>query len=349
MGTTPGDDRLLPGRVRLALLATRKVEALMSARTAEPVASPGAGRQDWEPLPRRPDRPGRLRGRRPGSGSGPPGANPSGGKDRFAAEGRSGGKGRSGGQGPSARARWGLRAASVLFPLALWAAVSTAEVVDPTFLPSPLAVLEAFAEMLGTGQLVDDTLASLGRVGAGFGLAVLISVPLGVAMGTSAVALALLEPVVGLLRYMPAAAFIPLLIIWLGLGEPSKIAILVLGVVFFNTLMVADAVRRVPGELGQAAATLGARRGEILRKVTWPYALPAVVDAARINAAAAWNFVVVAELVAAESGLGYRIVRAQRFLQTDKIFAVLIVIGVVGLLIDVALRVLRDRLGRWVV
>ncbi|MGS2643713.1 ABC transporter permease [Streptosporangium sp. G12] len=344
METTPGDDRLLPGRVRLALLATRKVEALMSARTTEPVASPGAGRQDWEPLPRRPVRPGRLRGRRPGSGSGL-----SGGKDRSAAKGRFPGKGRSGGQGLSVRARWGLRAASVLFPLALWAAVSTADLVDPTFLPSPLAVLEAFAEMLGTGQLVDDTLASLGRVGAGFGLAVLISVPLGVAMGTSAVALALLEPVVGLLRYMPAAAFIPLLIIWLGLGEPSKIAILVLGVVFFNTLMVADAVRRVPGELGQAAATLGARRGEILRKVTWPYALPAVVDAARINAAAAWNFVVVAELIAAESGLGYRIVRAQRFLQTDKIFAVLIVIGVVGLLIDVALRVLRDRLGRWVV
>ncbi|WP_440071754.1 ABC transporter permease [Streptosporangium sp. OZ121] len=348
METTPGDDRLLPGRVRLALLATRKVEALMSARTAEPVASPGAGRQDWEPLPRRSDRQGRLRGRRLGSGSGPSGANPSGGKGRSAAEGRFPGKGRSGG-GPSARARWGLRAASVLFPLALWAAVSTAGLVDPTFLPSPLAVLEAFAEMLGTGQLLDDTLASLGRVGAGFGLAVLISVPLGVAMGTSAVALALLEPVVGLLRYMPAAAFIPLLIIWLGLGELSKIAILVLGVVFFNTLMVADAVRRVPGELGQAAATLGARRGEILRKVTWPYALPAVVDAARINAAAAWNFVVVAELIAAESGLGYRIVRAQRFLQTDKIFAVLIVIGVVGLLIDVALRVLRDRLGRWVV
>ncbi|MFF5110875.1 ABC transporter permease [Streptosporangium sp. NPDC000509] len=329
METTPGDDRLWPGRVQFALLATRKVEALMSARTVEPAAPPDEGRRDWEPLPRRSDRPGRLRRRPSGSGA-------------------SVGKDRSGAGGPSVRARWGLRAASVLVPLALWAAVGMAGLVDPTFLPSPLAVLEAFAEMLGSGQLLDDTLASLGRVGTGFGLAVLISVPLGVAMGTSAVALALLEPAVGLLRYMPAAAFIPLLIIWLGLGEPSKIAILVLGVVFFNTLMVADAVRRVPGELGQAAATLGARRGEILRKVTWPYALPAVVDAARINAAAAWNFVVVAELIAAESGLGYRIVRAQRFLQTDKIFAVLVVIGIVGLLIDVALRLLRDRLGRWV-
>ncbi|MEU0485440.1 ABC transporter permease [Streptosporangium sp. NPDC006013] len=313
MESMPGD-RLRPGRVQLALLATRKVAAVMSAGTAEPVAPPEAGRRAWEPLPRRAGRPGPAWKRS---------------------------------SGMSVRARWGLRAASVLVPLVLWTVAGMAELVDPTFLPSPLAVLEAFAEMLGTGLLLDDTLASLGRVGAGFGLAVAISVPVGVAMGTSAVALALLEPAVGLLRYMPAAAFIPLLIIWLGLGEPSKVAILLLGVVFFNTLMVADAVRRVPGELGQAAATLGARRGEILRKVIWPYALPAVVDAARINAAAAWNFVVVAELIAAESGLGYRIVRAQRFLQTDKIFAVLIVIGAVGLLIDVVLRMLRDRLGRW--
>ncbi|MEV6865441.1 ABC transporter permease [Streptosporangium subroseum] len=320
MEIRPGPDRLRPGRVQLALLLSQRVTALMSARTVAPVAPPDTGRRTWEPLPRR------------------------GGRSRPAWM-----RGHSGGAGLSLRARWGLRAASILVPLAVWTAVSMAGLVDPAFLPSPPAVLEAFGEMLGTGQLARDTLASLGRVGAGFGLAVLISVPLGVAMGTSQVALALLEPAVGLLRYMPASAFIPLLIIWLGLGEPSKIAILVLGVVFFNTLMVADAVRRVPGELGQVAATLGAGLGEVLRKVTWPYALPAIVDAARINAAAAWNFVVVAELVAAESGLGYRIVRAQRFLQTDKIFAVLIVIGIVGLLIDVALRILRDRLGRWVV
>ncbi|WP_327590634.1 ABC transporter permease [Nonomuraea sp. NBC_00507] len=246
------------------------------------------------------------------------------------------------------RARWGLRAVAVLVPLALWWAVSSMGVVDPTFLPSPAAVAQAFAEMAASGQLWSDTAASLGRVSAGFGLAVAISVPLGMAMGTSQVALALLEPVIGLLRYLPASAFIPLLIIWLGLGEPSKIAILVIGVVFFNTLMTADAVRAVPAELRRAAATLGATGGEVLRKVVWPYALPGMIDAMRVNAAAAWNFVVVAELIAAESGLGYRIVRAQRFLQTDRIFAVLVVIGVIGLAIDVGLRLARARIGRWV-
>jgi NitT/TauT family transport system permease protein len=284
--------------------------ATQAAAVRHPVAA-AAPREAWGPLPRRRVR---IRPRRPT---------------------------------PSRRAVWSLRATAVLAPLAVWFAVGATGVVDPTFLPAPAAVWAAFLEMLGSGQLVDDALASLGRVGTGFGLAVLISVPLGMLMGVSRAGQALLEPLVGLLRYMPASAFIPLLIIWLGLGEPSKIAILVLGVVFFNTLMTADVVRQVPRELRHAAATLGARPGEVLTRVIWPHSLPGMIDAMRVNAAAAWNFVVVAELIAAESGLGYRIVRAQRFLQTDKIFAVLVVIGLIGLLIDVGLRLLRDRLGRW--
>ncbi|GLW08668.1 ABC transporter permease [Microtetraspora sp. NBRC 13810] len=289
----------------------------LSAAAKTPADAPSeAGRDAWAPLPRRGVRPRAMAG---GAMAG----------------------------GLSGRAKWGLRAASVAIPLAAWLAVGGAGVVDPAFLPSPAAVWAAFLEMAGNGQLASDALASLGRVGAGFGLAVLISVPLGVFMGTSPAGQAFFEPVIGLLRYMPASAFIPLLIIWLGLGEPSKVAILVIGVVFFNTLMTADVVRQVPGELRQVAATLGATGWETVRKVIWPHSVPGVLDAMRVNAAAAWNFVVVAELIAAESGLGYRIVRAQRFLQTDTIFAVLVVIGCIGLLIDVLLRVLRDRAGRW--
>lgn len=219
--------------------------------------------------------------------------------------------------------------------------------VPERFLPSPAAVGSALVELLQSGQLVPDALASLQRVGIGFGLAILISVPLGVVIGSFRAGQALFEPVIGLLRYLPASAFIPLLIIWLGLGEPSKIALLVIGVVFFNTLMTADAVRLVPLQVIDVAYTLGARRGEVLRKVVVPHALPGMIDAMRVNAAAAWNFVVVAELIASTSGLGYRIVRSQRFLETDKIFAVLVVIGLIGLSIDVGLRLLREWLGRW--
>ncbi|MFC6086023.1 ABC transporter permease [Sphaerisporangium aureirubrum] len=249
--------------------------------------------------------------------------------------------------GVSAPVAWGLRAASVLGPLAAWAALSASGAIDPAFLPSPAAVWAAGAEMAASGELWSDLSASLGRIGLGFVLAVLVSVPLGFTMGALPAAQALLEPVIGLLRYLPASAFIPLLIIWLGIGEASKVALLVLGVVFFNTLMTADAVRQVPRRLLEVSATLGARRVRVAARVVFPYALPGMIDAMRVNAAAAWNFVVVAELIAATSGLGYRITRAQRFLQTDKIFAILVVIGLIGLTIDVTLRLLRARVGRW--
>jgi len=247
----------------------------------------------------------------------------------------------------SAGARWTLAVLSFAIPFLAWVVLSVSGTVDSTFLPSPAAVLKAGIDMAGSGDLFADLWATTQRVLEGFGLAVLVSVPLGILMGTFAAGQAFFEPLLGLLRYLPASAFIPLLIIWLGLGEPSKIVLLVIGVVFFNTLMTADAVRSVPMDVIDVSYTLGARRGEVLRKVVIPHALPGMIDSMRVNSAAAWNFVVVAELIASTSGLGYRIVRSQRFLETDKIFAVLVVIGLIGLTIDVGLRLLRERLGRW--
>lgn len=246
--------------------------------------------------------------------------------------------------------RWriGLTVCSVLVPLIAWAAVSASGSVPEQFLPTPQAVWRAGAEMAGNGTLAVDTWASVRRIAIGFGLAIVVSVPLGVLMGGFNAGQALFEPVVGLLRYLPASAFIPLLTIWLGIGEPSKVMLLFIGTVFFNTLMVADVVRQVPAGLVDVSYTLGARRGEVLRKVVVPHALPGMIDAVRVNAAAAWNFVVVAELINSEEGLGYRIARSQRFLASDRIFAILVVIAVIGLAIDILLRVLRQRVGRWV-
>jgi len=241
-----------------------------------------------------------------------------------------------------------LTVCSVLVPLVAWVAVSATGSVPAQFLPSPQAVWAAGVEMARAGTLWTDTWASVQRILIGFGLAVVVSVPLGVVMGGFTAGQALFEPVVGLLRYLPASAFIPLLTIWLGIGEPSKVMLLFIGTVFFNTLMIADAVRQVPPALIDVSYTLGARRGEVLRKVVVPHALPGMIDAVRVNAAAAWNFVVVAELINSEQGLGYRIARSQRFLASDRIFAILVVIAVIGLAIDVLLRVLRDRVGRWV-
>jgi NitT/TauT family transport system permease protein len=247
----------------------------------------------------------------------------------------------------SASARWTLAVLSFAIPLLAWVVLSVSGAVDSTYFPSPVAVLKAGVDMASTGELFGDLWATTQRVLEGFGLAVLVSVPLGILMGAFAAGQAFFEPLIGLLRYLPASAFLPLLLIWLGLGEPSKIALLFIGTVFFNTLMTADVVRGVPDSLLDVSYTLGARRGEVLRKIVVPHSLPGMIDAIRVNVAAAWNFVVVAELINSSAGLGYRIVRAQRFTQTDKIFAVLVVIGLAGVVIDVLLRLLRTRVGKW--
>jgi len=237
---------------------------------------------------------------------------------------------------------------SVAGPLLGWWLLTATGAVDARFLPSPVEAVNSAVEMAASGQLLDDAWASVRRVLYGFGLAVVASVPLGLLMGSFRSIWSLFEPAFGLLRYLPAPAFVPLLIGWLGLDEAPKLTLIFIATFFFNTLMTADVVRTVPVSLIDVSYTLGARTGEVLRKVVVPHSLPGIIDAIRVNAAAAWGAVVVAELVASESGLGYRITRLARFSQYEGIFAVLIVIALIGLAIDIALRILRDRVGRWV-
>lgn len=146
---------------------------------------------------------------------------------------------------------------------------------------------------------------------------------------------------------MPAPAFIPLLILYFGLDELPKILLIFIGTLFFNTLMIMDGVKFIPKELIETTYTLGGRRNQVLLQVIFPYLLPAIIDACRVNMAAAWNLVIVAELVAATEGLGKRISVAQRFLRTDEIFAGLIVIGLIGLGIDLLFRLLLRVSCRW--
>jgi NitT/TauT family transport system permease protein len=219
--------------------------------------------------------------------------------------------------------------------------------VEDVFLPSPPQVAEAFGRLWEEGHLIQDTTASFLRVVGGFLLAAAVSIPLGIAMGTFASIRALFEPIIGIIRYMPAAAFVPLLIIYLGIGEAPKIALIFIGTLFFNTLMIMDAVKFVPKELIETTYTLGGKRWQVLFQVITPYVVPNIIDAFRINMATSWNLVIVAELVAAEQGLGKRILLAQKFLKTDEIFACLIVLGLIGFLIDLSLRLLFRVFCRW--
>lgn len=243
--------------------------------------------------------------------------------------------------------RWTLSVLSIAFPFLLWLVISNAGVVDKLFLPTPAQVLQALVELWTKEELAKDILFSLFRVGSGFFLAALVSIPLGTLMGTFPSIRAIFEPLIGLVRYMPASAFIPLLILYFGIGELPKVLLIFIGTLFFNTLMVMDAVKFVPKELIETTYTLGGKRLQVLLQVISPFILPNIIDAARVNMAASWNLVIVSELVAATEGLGRKITVAQRFLKTDQIFAGVIVIGLIGLLIDLLFRLLQRTVCKW--
>jgi NitT/TauT family transport system permease protein len=241
----------------------------------------------------------------------------------------------------------GLIVTSIALPLLLWWLVTAFGTIDPKFLPSPGKVLEAFGRLWSTRELLKDTVASLWRVGVGFLLAASFSIPIGVLMGSFASIRALLEPLFGLIRYMPAPAFIPLLILYLGIGEEPKITLIFLGVFFFNSLMVMDTVKFVSKDLIEATYMLGGNRQQALFQVIFPHVLPGIIDACRINLAAAWQLVIVSELIAATEGLGRRISVAGRFLRTDEIFVGLIVIGAIGLAFDLLFQYFLRVSCKW--
>jgi len=236
---------------------------------------------------------------------------------------------------------------SLTVPLLLWAVISYAGWVPPIFLPTPTDVVRSGIAMFAEDDLLLDVLASCGRVLAGFLVAAFIGVPMGIAMGTFYSMNSLFAPLVGMVRYMPVTAFVPLIVIWVGLGEPTKVLIITLGVVLYNAVMVADAVKFIPDEMINVAYTLGATRRDVLFRVIIPATFPSVLDTLRVNISGAWNFLVIAELVAAQSGLGFKIIQAQRFLQTEKVLFCIGLIGIIGLILDYGLRWISASLTPW--
>jgi len=239
-----------------------------------------------------------------------------------------------------------LAAIGVGLIVAGWAAAS-ASMDAGSLLPTPAATAQALGRLWSDGLLRTDLWASSQRIAVGYGLSVLIGATIGVAIGTFPAVESFFEAQVGVLRYIPASALTPVFLLWLGIGESPKVSLILVGTVFFNILMVADVARSIPRELVNAAATLGAGRWTTVRRVVFRHSLPGIIDAARVNLAAAWLMLVVAELLAADSGLAFQIVRAQRFRAVDTMFALLAVFGAIGLVSDLALRGLRGLVAPW--
>lgn len=246
------------------------------------------------------------------------------------------------------RRTYGLLAlCGLVLPLIAWGLLSLFGGVSPVFLPGPEKVLLRIVSWAAEDDLLGDALISTMRVVAGWALSALIAVPLGLFIGSWRAVQALLEPLTDFIRYMPAVAFIPLVMLWVGIDEGAKVAIIFIGTFFQMVLMVAEDVRRVPMAQIEAAQTMGATRREVVEKVILPSAKPALLDTLRVTMGWAWTYLVVAELVAANSGLGFAILKAQRFLQTDKIFAGILLIGFIGLAIDQLFRLLHRKAFPW--
>ena len=247
----------------------------------------------------------------------------------------------------SRRAYLGIALCSFAAMILAWALASGGGWVDPVFLPSPARVLGRLRIWLSEDALARDLRISVFRVTAGFMLSLFMAIPLGIFMGSFRPVQALFEPLIEFARYLPAVAFVPLVLLWVGIGEGAKITIIWIGTFFQMVLMVADEIRRVPQSLIDAAQTLGATQSEVMWQVLFRSALPGIVDTLRVTLGWAWTYLVVAELVASNSGLGYVILKAQRFLQTDKIFVGIMLIGVLGLAMDQGFRLVHRRAFPW--
>jgi NitT/TauT family transport system permease protein len=178
-------------------------------------------------------------------------------------------------------------------------------------------------------------------------LSALLAIPLGVLLALSPRAEAFAFPMVGFLRYIPPSAFVPLFILWFGIGDFEKILVVFIAVAPYLLLLVFDIVKGVENDLLEAAYTLGATDRQVLFRVIFPATLPEIWDALRVMVGIAWSFVVLAEVVAATSGLGHLIITAQRFIQTARMIAAIVVIGLLGILTDYAFAWLRKRLFPW--
>jgi NitT/TauT family transport system permease protein len=231
--------------------------------------------------------------------------------------------------------------------IAAWCIATYGGLAPPDFLPSPTDVVKGTLQLFFEYDLAKAVWISTRRILIAFGLASAVALPLGILMGAFEPVNRFFEPIVAPLRYMPISAFIPLLILYFGIYEKQKIAFLFLGVFVYLLPVVVSAIRVVPDELVQTAQTLGASRWQVIRTVLVPAALPEIFDSFRVMNAISWTYVILAEAVNPEYGLGYMVELARTHQKPSWSFAGLLVIGGIGLATDGIIRAVSAMLFRW--
>lgn len=245
-----------------------------------------------------------------------------------------------------------LSSATLLAVLIIWWVVTARELINPLFLPSPQQVLHQLMVIASPQGFMNATLwqhlsASLGRILVALLAAVSIGIPVGIAMGTNNRLRAILDPLIEIYRPIPPLAYLPLIVIWFGIGETSKILLIYLAIFAPVTLATVVGVRSIEQVKVRAAQALGAIRWQVLRFVVLPNALPAILTGIRIGLGVGWSTLVAAELIAATRGLGFMVQSASEFLATDVVIAGIIVIAFVAAGLELGLRVLQRKITPW--
>lgn len=237
--------------------------------------------------------------------------------------------------------------------LAIWWAVTATGLIEPLFLPPPSAVLQK-GWLLATTGYMDSTLwqhlgASLSRIGLGLGFAILtaVPVPVGIAIGANRIARGVLDPLIEFYRPIPPLAYLPLIVIWCGIGELSKVLLIYLAIFAPIAIATATGVRTVDPAKLRAAQSLGATRVQLIRHVILPSALPDILTGVRIGLGVGWSTLVAAELIAATSGLGFMVQSAAQFLVTDVVVLGILVIALIAFAMEMGLRALQRKLVPW--
>lgn len=234
-----------------------------------------------------------------------------------------------------------------LIIIGAWCIATFGGFVSEIFLPSPAAVVKRLIEMHLDGSLWLSCWESTRRVMVGWIWSAVIALPCGMLMANSRKFSAFVQPIIEFARYLPVVALVPLTLLYMGIFESQKYMIIFLGTFFQLVLMVCDTVSGVDENMINAAKTLGAGKWQIYKEVIFPAALPGLMDDFRMTVGWAWTYLVVAEMVAATNGLGYMILRSQRYLATDTIFAGLILIGLIGLVTDWIFRLVTKLVAPW--
>jgi NitT/TauT family transport system permease protein len=246
---------------------------------------------------------------------------------------------------PGARVALGVSFFVLFF--VVWGIATLGGFVPKTFLADPITMVQSGYDLLAHQGFIKDIGITVWRVLGGFFIAALLAVPLGVMMGAYKGVEAFFEPFVSFARYLPASAFIPLLILWAGIGEAQKLSLIFIGSFFQLVLMVAVSVGNTRRDLVEAAYTLGASDRGIVKRVLVPSSAPEIAETLRMVLGWAWTYVIVAELIGASSGIGHMITDSQALLATDQIIFGIIVIGLIGLITDFAFKAFNRKLFPW--